>query len=283
MGPKLVDYLRYEVEEDTGILWIKFNRPERMNALIGTAEENGTVAKVGEYMRAGDDDPKVRVMVLTGVGRGFCSGADMKRDTPDDMKGENFIGNRNVLDGPDAAREHFIHGFTKLHRDISQVRKPTIAMINGPAVGSGMDMALHCDIRIGCENTRFIGYQQLGQIMENGGSYYLPKMVGLGRALEFAYVGHLDAQRAYEWGMLNHLVASDQLEAFTRDLCARMVRTPPLVQWISKRIMRAALDSSLETTMIMTSNAGGILSGSADAEEARRAFLEKRPATFQGR
>ncbi len=270
-------------EEDTGILWIKFNRPERMNALIGTAEENGTVAKVGEYLRAGDDDPKVRVMVLTGVGRGFCSGADMKRDTPDGMKGENFVGNRNVLDGPDAAREHFIHGFTKLHRDISQVRKPTIAMINGPAVGSGMDMALHCDIRIGCENTRFIGYQQLGQIMENGGSYYFPKMVGLGRALEFAYVGHLDAKRAYEWGILNHLVESEKLEAFTRELCARMVRTPPLVQWISKRIMRAAADSSLETTMILTSNAGGILSGSADAEEARRAFLEKRSATFEGR
>lgn len=283
MGPKLVDYLLYEVEEDTGILWIKFNRPERMNALIGTAEENGTVAKVGEYLRAGDDDPNVRVMVLTGVGRGFCSGADMKRDTPDDMKGENFVGNRNVLDGPDAAREHFIHGFTKLHRDISQVRKPTIAMINGSAVGSGMDMALHCDIRIGCENTRFIGYQQLGQIMENGGSYYFPKMVGLGRALEFAYVGHLDAKRAYEWGILNHLVESEKLEEFTRDLCARMVRTPPLVQWISKRIMRAAADSSLETTMILTSNAGGILSGSADAEEARRAFLEKRQAKFQGR
>jgi 2-(1,2-epoxy-1,2-dihydrophenyl)acetyl-CoA isomerase len=283
MAPKLVDYLLYEVEKDSGILWIKFNRPERMNALIGTAEENGTVAKVGEYLRAGDDDPDVRVMVLTGVGRGFCSGADMKRDTPDDMKGENFIGNRNVLDGPDAAREHFIHGFTKLHRDIAQVRKPTIAMINGPAVGSGMDMALHCDIRIGCENTRFIGYQQLGQIMENGGSYYFPKMVGLGRALEFAYIGHLDAQRAYEWGILNHLVASEELETFTRDLCARMVRTPPMVQWISKRIMRAAMDSSLETTMIMTSNAGGILSGSADAEEARRAFLEKRAANFQGR
>ena len=283
MAPKLVDYLLYEVEKDSGILWIKFNRPERMNALIGTAEENGTVAKVGEYLRAGDDDPDVRVMVLTGVGRGFCSGADMKRDTPDEMKGENFVGNRNVLDGPDAAREHFIHGFTKLHRDIAQVRKPTIAMINGPAVGSGMDMALHCDIRIGCENTRFIGYQQLGQIMENGGSYYFPKMVGLGRALEFAYVGHLNAQRAYEWGILNHLVASEELETFTRDLCARMVRTPPMVQWISKRIMRAAMDSSLETTMIMTSNAGGILSGSADAEEARRAFLEKRAATFQGR
>jgi len=282
MGPKLVDYLLYE-PEDSGILWIKFNRPERMNALGGTAEENATVTKVGEYMRAGDDDPNVRGIVLTGVGRGFCSGADMRRDIPDDIKGENLSGNRHIPEGPDTAREHFFHGFTKLHRDISLIRKPTIAMLNGPAVGSGMDMALHCDIRIGCENTRFIGYQQLGQIMENGGCYYLPKMVGLGRALEFAYIGQIDAQRAYEWGMLNHLVLADKLEETTRDLCERIMRTPPMVQWISKRIMRAALDSSLETTMVLTSNAGGILQGSEDAQEARRAFLEKRRPVFKGR
>ena len=282
MGLKLVDYLLYE-PEDSGILWIKFNRPERMNALIGSSEENGTVAKVGEYMRAGDDDPKVRVIVLTGVGRGFCSGADMRRDTPGDIKGENLSGNRNIPEGPDAAREHFFHGFTKLHRDISLIRKPTIAMINGPAVGSGMDMALHCDIRIGCENTRFIGYQQLGQIMENGGCYYMPKMIGLGRALEFAYTGHLDAKRAYEWGLLNHLVSSDQLEATTRELCDRIIRNAPLVQWISKRIMRTALDTTIENTMVLTSNAGGILQGSEDAQEARRAFLEKRSPAFKGR
>ncbi len=282
MGPELVDYLLYQ-PEDTGILWIKFNRPERMNALVGTSEEKGTVAKVGEYMRAGDDDPNIRVIVLTGVGRGFCSGADMRRDIPDSVKGENFSGDRGTAEGPDAAREHFFHGFTKLHRDISQVRKPTIAMINGPAVGSGMDMALHCDIRVGCENTRFIGYQQLGQIFENGGSYYLPKMAGLGRALEFAYTGHLDAQRAYEWGLLNHLVSSEELEPTTRELCDRIIRNPPMVQWISKRIMRSALDASLETTMVLTSNAGGILNGSEDAEEARRAFLEKRAPVFKGR
>jgi 2-(1,2-epoxy-1,2-dihydrophenyl)acetyl-CoA isomerase len=282
MGPQLVDYLLYE-PEDSGILWIRFNRPERMNALVGTAEENATVTKVGEYMRAGDDDPQVRVIVLTGVGRGFCSGADMRRDIPDDIKGENLSGNRHIPEGPDTAREHFFHGFTKLHRDISLIRKPTIAMMNGAAVGSGMDMALHCDIRIGCENTRFIGYQQLGQIMENGGCYYLPKLVGLGRALEFAYVGQIDAQRAYEWGMLNHLVPADKLEETTRDLCERIMRTPPMVQWISKRIMRAALDSSLETTMVLTSNAGGILQGSEDAQEARRAFLEKRRPVFKGR
>ncbi len=281
MGPELVDYLLYE-KEDNGILWIKFNQPEKMNALYGTAEEMGTVAKVGEYMRAGDDDPDVRVIVLTGVGRGFCSGADLKSRPSEDEIGPDFPGARGAHDGPDAARQHFYHGFTKLHRDISLIRKPTIAMINGAAVGSGMDMALHCDIRIGCENTRFIGYQQAGQIIENGGSYYLPKMVGLGRALEFVYTGALSAERAYEWGMLNHLVASDELETTTRELCDRIIAIPPLVQWTSKRIMRAALDSTLETTMVLTSNAGGILQSSDDAKEARAAFVEKRKPKFKG-
>ncbi|MCB1742581.1 MAG: enoyl-CoA hydratase/isomerase family protein, partial [Gammaproteobacteria bacterium] len=260
----------------------KFNRPEVMNALVGTAEENGTVAKVGEYMRAADDDPDIRIIILTGVGRGFCSGANLKGRADASITGENLSGNRGGAPGVDAAREHFFHGFTKLHRDISLIRKPTIAMINGPAVGSGMDMALHCDIRIGCENTRFIGYQQAGQIIENGGSYYLPKMVGLGRALEFAYTGHLDAQRAYDWGILNHLVAADQLESTTRELCERMLKIPPLVQWISKRIMRTAVDTTLENTMVLTSNAGGILQSSEDAKEARQAFVQKRAPVFKG-
>ena len=96
-------------------------------------------------------------------------------------------------------------------------------------------------------------------------------MVGLGRALEFAYTGELDAERAYDWGMLNHLVPSAELEKTTRELCERIIALPPLVQWISKRIMRAALDSTLETTMVLTSNAGGILQSSDDAKEARRA------------
>ena len=281
VGPEIVDYLLYE-KEDSGILWIKFNRPEKMNALYGTAEALGTVAKVGEYMRAGDDDPDVRVIVLTGVGRGFCSGADLKTHPSKDQVGPSVDGARGSQEGPDAARQHFYHGFTKLHRDISIIRKPTIAMINGAAVGSGMDMALHCDIRIGCEATRFIGYQQAGQIIENGGCYYLPKMVGLGRALEFAYTGMLSADLAYEWGMLNHLVSLEELETTTRELCERIIAQPPLVQWTSKRIMRAALDSSLETTMTLTSNAGGILQSSGDAKEARLAFVEKRRPKFKG-
>jgi 2-(1,2-epoxy-1,2-dihydrophenyl)acetyl-CoA isomerase len=198
------------------------------------------------------------------------------------MPGENFPGNRGTQEGPDATRRHFFHGFTDLHRDISLIRKPTIAMVNGPAVGSGMDMALHCDIRIGCERTRFIGYHNAGQIIENGGSYYLPKMVGLGRALEFAYTGELSAERAHEWGMLNHLVSSEKLEETTRALCAKIISIPPLVQWISKRIMRSALDTTLENTMVLTSNASPILQHSTDAKEARRAFVEKRKGHYTG-
>src|SRR6516162_8875209 len=112
MGAQLVDYLLYE-KEDSGILWIKFNRPEAMNALYGTAEALGTVAKVSEYMRAGDDDPDVRVIVLTGIGRGFCSGADLKRRPSEEEVGPNIEGTGGSHEGSDAAGQHFYHGITK--------------------------------------------------------------------------------------------------------------------------------------------------------------------------
>jgi enoyl-CoA hydratase/carnithine racemase len=107
-------------------------------------------------------------------------------------------------------------------------------------------------------------------------------MVGLGRALEFAYTGELSADRAYQWGMLNHLVSSDNLEATTRELCAKIIARPPLVQWIGKRIMRTSLDTTMEATMVLTSNASPILQHSEDAKEARKAFVEKRKPEFKG-
>ena len=177
---ELVPYLLYE-KEDTGILWIKFNRPEKLNAAVGGSERTGTLSKVGEYMRAGDDDPDVKVIVLTGVGRGFCAGVDVSgADTGSFEAGDNFLGNAPAPEGVDASREHFYYGITKLMKDISFIRKPTIAMLNGVAAGFGMGMSLQCDIRYGCENTRFISYQQVGQIIENGGAYYLPRLAGLG-------------------------------------------------------------------------------------------------------
>ena len=122
-GPNLVPYLLYE-KEPNGLLWIKFNQPEKMNALVGLAEERGTVAKVGAYMRAADDDPDVRVIVVTGVGRGFCSGADLKGRLTEGSSeaGPNVEGARGPHEGPDAMRQHFFYGLTKLHRDQLQMR-----------------------------------------------------------------------------------------------------------------------------------------------------------------
>jgi enoyl-CoA hydratase/carnithine racemase len=197
-------------------------------------------------------------------------------------RGDNFLGQANYP-GAEGVRQRFLYGLTKLVKDISYIRKPTVAMVNGVAVGLGMDMALQCDIRYGCEHSRFMSYHQVGQIIENGGAYYLPKLAGLGRALEFAFTGDLDAQRAYEWGILNRLVPAEELEQEVRDLCERMIKMPPITQWINKRVMRAAVDSNLETTAVLTSNAASILDTSEDAQEARAALSERRAPQFKGR
>lgn len=275
-----VPYLLYE-KEDNGVLWIKFNRPERLNAVIGGADKNGTLTKVLEYMKAGDDDPDVRVIVLTGVGRGFCSGAD-QRGLDDFDSGGKLLGTV-TSDSADASRQGFHYATTKTIRDINYIRKPTVAMINGVAAGFGMDMALACDIRYGCENTRFITYQQVGQIVENGGCYWLPKLMGIGRALEFGMTGYLDAQTAHDWGVLNRLVPSEKLEEEVRALCDRLLYTSPTIQWINKRIMRASLETSLETVSVMTSNASGIMGRLEDSQEARRALAERRTPVFKGK
>ena len=281
---ELVPYLLYE-KEDNGILWIKFNRPEMLNAAVGGAERTGTLAKVGEYMRAGDDDPDVKVIVLTGVGRGFCAGVNVRgTDLGAFEAGDNFLGNAPYeAGGLDATRQRFYYGITKLMKDISFIRKPTVAMVNGVAAGFGMDVALQCDIRYGSEHTRFISYHQVGQIIENGGAYYLTRLAGLGRALEFSFTGHLDGATAAEWGVLNRLVPSEDLEAEVRALCDRIMRNPPLVSWINKRVIRAAMDTTLEATAVLTSNASPIPGTSEDAAEARAALGERRDPVFKGR
>lgn len=278
---ELVPYLLYEKEEN-GVVWIKFNRPEKLNACVGGTERTGTLSKVVEYMRAADDDPEVRIIVLTGMGRAFCAGVDVSGSIEGFTPGDNHLGNA-PYEGTDASRQRFYHGLTKIIRDITYIRKPTIAMVNGVAAGFGMDMALNCDIRYGSENTRFITYQQVGQILENGAAYTLPRLIGMGRTLEFAYTGFMDGPKAHEWGILNELYPADQLEAEVRKLCDRMLISPPLTQWINKRVIRAAVDITMENVAVLTSNAAMILDGSEDAQEARAALRERRTPQFKAR
>ena len=280
MDLQLVDYLLYEPEPETGILWIKFNRPERLNALLGVAGPDGSVYKLTEYMKAGDADPNIRVIVVTGVGRAFCAGIDIRRGGGD---GEQAA-EEGQTPSPDPGRQDFYHPPTPSSVEISRmIRKPTIAMVNGPAVGMGMDIAFHCDIRMGSENTFFRSYHTVGQIVENGGTYWLPRLMGLGRALEFAFTGDLTAEEAYRTGVLNHLVPHEKLEEETRALCAKMVKISPITQWINKRNMRAALEMTLDNVMVLTSNASGILGQTEDAREARQALAERRDPVFKSR
>jgi len=279
---ELVPYLQYE-KEDNGVVWIRFNRPEKMNACVGGDEPTGTLSKVVEYMRAADDDPDVRIIVLTGNGRAFCAGVDVGNNPIEGFEKDNYALGAKPQEGPDSVRQHFMYGVTKIIRDITYIRKPTIAMVNGPAAGFGMDMALNCDIRYGCEKTLFITYQQVGQIIENGGSYTLPRLAGLGRALEFAFTGFLDGKKAYEWGILNEFYPSNELEAEVHKLCDRMLKSPPLTQWINKRIIRAGLETTMETVAVMTSNAALILNSSEDEKEARAALSEHRDPVFRAR
>ena len=215
--PEIVDELLYE-KEDNGILWIKFNRPDRMNALINPLMLN----KIGEYLRAADADPDIRVTVITGVGRAFCAGVDLRGGG-----GEGGEGREGRDGGPDSTRQNFTHHTYPFFDSISESRKPTIAMVNGAAVGMGMDISLRCDIRIGCENTRYFTYQNVGQIIENGGMYWMPRIMGLGNALEFLYTGgFLVGEEAHRTGVLNHCVPAEKLEEETRALCQKDHQQP---------------------------------------------------------
>ena len=129
--------------------------------------------------------------------------------------------------GLDETRQRFYYGITKLMKDLSYIRKPTIAMVNGVAAGFGMDMSLQCDSPLRQREHAIHLLPAGGQIIENGGAYYLTRLAGLGRALEFSFTGHLDGQTAAEWGVLNRLVPSEELEAEVRALCDRIMRNPP--------------------------------------------------------
>lgn len=266
--------LLYQPEYDSKILWIKFNTPDVLNAMSGD-----TIARLGEYMRAGDEDPGIRVIVVTGVGRAFSAGANMKANRSADGERE---GGGMQTENQEMGRVHMKEAQLAM-RELSLIRKPTIAMLNGAAVGMGMDVSLMCDIRVGCEHTRYFTYQNFGQIIEQGGMYWLPRLMGLGNALELLYTGgYIWGDELYRLGVLNHYWPAEELEAKTRELCEKIVDSPPLVQTIGKQIMRRSLESNMETVFEMCSNASPTLFASQDSKEAVRAFLEKRKPNFIG-
>ncbi|MFC1957017.1 enoyl-CoA hydratase/isomerase family protein [Chloroflexota bacterium] len=258
------EHIIYEKEGELAI--VKFNRPDVLNALNYLAIDEAL-----DVVRKAEADEVVRVLIITGTGdKDFISGTDIgelqQRNTLTEL-GERSEG-RRVL--------------TNLLETMS---KPTIAAINGFAIGTGMEIALACTLRIASDTARFgLPEINLGIMPGNGGTQRLPRLVGKGQAMEMVLTGELiDAVEAYRIGLVNQVVPLDELMDYTKQLAAKLTSKSPLALKIAKDTINTGLNLSLAEGIRYEQKNFAILCGSEDKKEGVAAFLEKRSPIFQGR
>ncbi len=247
------------------LLTVTINRPGRRNALNLEA-----VHELIEAMGRANEDPNVRVVVITGAGDAFCAGADLK-EAPEMT--------------PTVA--HDVVGlYLDLVRAVRLVAKPVVARVNGVAVGGGCCTALASDIRIASESASFVlAFVNIGiSAADMGATYLLPRLIGYGRAAEILMTGEtVDAREAERIGLVNRTVPREQLDAVVDELTERLASRPPLGLAYTKRALYSGLDKGWETELDYEHLAQVRCILSDDYEEGRRAFLEKRAPVFEGR
>jgi 2-(1,2-epoxy-1,2-dihydrophenyl)acetyl-CoA isomerase len=256
-----------ETIED-GVATLTFNRPERMNAL-STPIMEGLLH--GLPRLAGD--PGVRVIVLTGAGRAFCAGGDVKSMAEG---GEE----RSAAEATARLRSRM-----EVSRILHELPKPTIAMINGPAAGAGLAFALACDLRIAGASARLVtAFVKVGFSGDFGGSFFLTRLVGTAKARELYFTGRpVDAQEALSLGLVNRVVPDDQLADATMELARSLAQGPQIALSLMKRNLNCAESSGLAELLDMEA-ANQVLTGrTEDHREAAKAFVEKRAPMFAGR
>ncbi|HEY3238152.1 MAG TPA: enoyl-CoA hydratase [Acidimicrobiia bacterium] len=256
------------VERDGGVVWATMNRPEKKNALsMAMAEE--LIALVAEVERRSGD----RVLVLTGAGGSFSSGADLTdRDTA------------AGLAGPAGWIER-IRRIHTLPLAIHRLPKPVVASVPGVAAGAGCNLALACDLVLASSDARFCEiFVRRGLSLDFGGSWLLPRLVGLQRAKELAFLGDMvDAARAEAIGLVNRVVAPDELEMVVRELAARLAAGPPVALAAMKQAMHQGMSLSLAETLEVEALSQTVCFSTADTAEAMKAFVERREPRFEGR
>lgn len=260
-----------ELTVKEGIALARLNRPEKKNAL-----SDEMMRELGRSLREAQDDPAVRVFVITGAGDAFCSGGDLGRRA---KEGEG------TEPTPLQRKSRLQQGTHKVALAIEEFDKPLIAAVNGAAAGAGMDMALMCDLRFASRSARFSeAYIRVGLIPGNGGCYFLPRIVGPARALEMLWTGDfVGAEEALRIGLVNRVYDDDKLMDETLAFAARLAAGPPLQQGIIKKLMYQSLRSDLKTSLELVSSHMAIVQATSDYREAIQAYKEKRTPKFEGR
>jgi len=253
-----------KVETEGGVGWIRLNRPEKMNA-IGAV----TRRQLGDAIKQVERDESVRVVVLTGSGRAFCSGADVT-----EMAQSGDGGMRTPEDVGNVLRNEYMPMLTRLRT----MPKPVIAAMNGPAVGIGASYALACDIRIATPEAYILeAFVNIGLAPDGGVSWLLPRLVGTGIAYEMFFSGKpLQAADAHRLGVINRLVPADRLEAEVRELASQLSTQPTQAMAAAKRAVNHALESSYEEALEFESYLQEAQAASPEFAEGVQAFLAKR-------
>lgn len=264
MGHPLIQY-----DVDDRVATITLNRPERLNALGADMREQLLAA-----LERSESDPQVRVVTLTGAGRAFCSGGDVKEMNERRAAGAQMRGDREVVPLRD-----------RILLKLQTLAKPVIAAVNGVAAGAGMNLALGCDLRIASDKAAFGEvFVKRGLHPDWGGTYLLPRMVGTAKALELLLFGDMvSAEEAYRMGLVNRLVPHPEFAEAAHEWAARLAEGPPVALRLAKRGVYRNLQADLASALEYESFAQQIVWSSEDAGEGIRAFVEKRPPLFQGR
>jgi 2-(1,2-epoxy-1,2-dihydrophenyl)acetyl-CoA isomerase len=255
---------------DDGVATLTMNRPESLNALSPDMME-----RFREAVPRLSADPEIRVLVLTGAGRGFCAGGDVKG-----MAARN--------QGPAMGMEERAHNLRagmELSRWIYEMPKPTIAMMRGPAAGAGLSLALACDMRIAGESARFTtAFAKVGFSGDYGGSYFLPRIVGPAKARELFLTGDiLEASQALQLGLVTRVVPDDELKQHTMDFARELAAGPAVAyRYIKKNLLASAAGASLSDVFDLEAWNMTRTGMTEDHKEAARAFVEKRKPAFKG-
>jgi 2-(1,2-epoxy-1,2-dihydrophenyl)acetyl-CoA isomerase len=251
-----------------GVATLTLNRPDRLNAL-STPIMDG----LSEALPRLAADSAVGVVVLTGAARAFCAGGDVKRmaDEPDERS------------APDAVAR--LRARMEISRLLHEIPKVTIAMVNGPAAGAGLAMALACDLRIAAESARFVtAFAKVGFSGDFGGSYFLSKLVGTGKARELYFTAEpLDSAQALALGIVNRVVPDEELGRATMAFATRLARGPRIALAAMKQNFNAAESGTLAELLDREAERQVATGRTEDHKEAARAFVAKREPVFRGR